>query len=201
MKLKYLLIVAGAAPALFGGHPTAPKPSLKTDTLTVVVRHEGLNTEFGETVVSSTENTSPTKPEPAELWTDFQSFLDWFTRVVLPWLVAFFTSGGAGILIFKIAQMVANQLKVKKVVSESTEELNALREKYSKTMEAIRSRDELLARLIETVLNAKTRDELLLLFKSLPSPADLEASKVTEKIKLKVKKKKAEVNYDATVAH
>lgn len=145
----------------------------------------------GSVELSVSSVVEPSDPvEPEELWTDFQSFLDWFTRVVLPWLVAFFTSGGAGILIFKIAQMVANQLKVKKVVAESTEELQALRDRYAETLKALTARDELLAALIAAVINAGTRAELEALFAALPSPAALEASRVTEKIRLKVRRKK-----------
>lgn len=163
----------------------------------VIISSSVISSDIVGTPIEPEDPTEPKEP----IFTDFQTFIDWFARVIIPWLVAFFTTGGAGVLIFQIAKFLANQYNTNRVVGQATDELNSMRTKYSDTLKAITARDELLKDLIESQINTQVRKELQAKYEVLPNVAELDNSKVTVKVKVKKSKKKTEeVISDETVS-
>lgn len=179
--------------------------SSNSDSSTLIISSSSASSNIVETPIEPedpTEPIEPTEPDGKEpIFTDFQTFIDWFARVVIPWLVAFFTTGGAGVLIFQIAKFLANQYNTNRVVGQATDELNSMRSKYSETLKSITARDELLKALIDSQINAQVKTELQAKYDALPSVAELETSKVTVKVRVKKSKKKTEeVISDETIS-
>lgn len=132
----------------------------------------------------------------------FETFLDWFARVVLPWLMTGVASGGLATIIYKVAKVAGNTSGLKQIQKAEKEELDELRIKYKTTIDALSARDELLKLMIDTTINQQKKEKLLAAYSSLPKLEELQSPTVMVKVKKKKKKKKkaqdlgSEVNAD-----
>lgn len=117
----------------------------------------------------------------------FETFLDWFAQVILPWLMGAVASGGIGTIIYKVAKMAGNTSGLKQIQQAERQELDELRVKYKQTLDALQARDKMIKLIVDTTLNQTKREKLQLAYDNLPKLTKLEEPVVMVKVKRKKK--------------
>lgn len=118
----------------------------------------------------------------------FETFIDWFTQTILPYLMGVIASGGLGTIIYKTAKLAGNTAGLKSIQKAEKEELDELRVKYKTTIDALNARDKLLKDVIDTTINQTKREELEATYNALPKLEPLQDKPVVVKVKKKNKK-------------
>ena len=123
-------------------------------------------------------------------FTDWNSFLTWFVDVVLPWIVAFVTSGGLATLIYKLAKFVSNTTINKSILLDTRLSISNLKKDIQKLEQRDKEKTALIEKLISQIPNDDLKEEITAELNAIDTSslyADLEEKPV---ITVKIKKSK-----------
>lgn len=129
-------------------------------------------------------------------FTDWNSFLTWFVDVVLPWIVAFVTSGGLATLIYKLAKFVSNTTINKSILLDTRLSISNLKKDIQKLEQRDKEKTALIEKLISQIPNDDLKEEITAELNAIDTSSlyvdlDLEEKPV---ITVKIKKSKKNKN-------